>query len=166
MRYERRDDFDYFGLILSRILDEEIEAALEATQAEKSQLMEQYNAALSNAAAAENRGDAEAAAEFDAEAKRIYAQIVTANDFESDLINEAEWRLLGLPLWAVIVIIAGIVIFLILMVVLVIYCCRKRAHRDQNTLKVTPQQVPQSVETEKDGSSIKSGMGGDYYTQN
>jgi len=48
--------------------------------------MTQYNAALANAADAENRGDDAAAAEFDAEAESIYAQIVTANVLEGVII--------------------------------------------------------------------------------
>lgn len=104
--------------------------------------MTQYNAALANAADAENRGDEAAAAEFDAEAASIYAQIVTANVLEGEIIKEAEDALLGLPLWAVIVILAGIVIVVILMIVLVIKCCRKNNQKDANTMKVTPQSIP------------------------
>jgi uncharacterized protein (DUF983 family) len=87
--------------------------------------MEQYNEALANAAAAENEGNADSAARFDAEAARIYARIVTANVLEGVIISDAENALLGLPLWAVIVILAAIIIVILLMIVMVVKCIRK-----------------------------------------
>lgn len=68
IKYERRGEFDYVGLILSEISDPEVAAALAASQAAKAELMDQYNAALANSAAAEQSGDLEAAAQYDAEA--------------------------------------------------------------------------------------------------
>ena len=41
--------------------------------------MDQYNQALANAAAAEDKGDDDSARQYDAEARNIYAQLVTAN---------------------------------------------------------------------------------------
>jgi len=50
IKYERAGEFDYVGLVLSQIEDEEVAAAIQASQAAKADLMEQYNAALNSAA--------------------------------------------------------------------------------------------------------------------
>lgn len=65
IQYERNDTFDFVGLILSEIQDEEAAAALRASQEAKAELMAEYNDALACAANAENQGDAQAAADCD-----------------------------------------------------------------------------------------------------
>lgn len=79
LKYERNDEFDYVGLLVATIRDPEVREELAESQAAKAELMDQYNQALANAAAAEDRGDDDSARQYDAEARNIYAQLVTAN---------------------------------------------------------------------------------------
>lgn len=162
------------GLTLSEIQDEDVAAAIAETQAAKAELMAEYNDLLTQSAEAENRGDSEAAAELDAQAAEVYQRVLLARSDEEDVIEQAEFELLGLKLWAVIVIIAGIIIFLIILTVLVIYCCRKRNHQDEKMIKVAPTDAQAASMTSKgttDGlgyaSEGKEKVGNaDYYNSN
>lgn len=72
MKFERTGEIDWFGLNLGRIEDEEVAARLAELQAEKAELMEQYNSLLAQAADADDAGDTEAGAQFDKEAEAVY----------------------------------------------------------------------------------------------
>jgi Fe2+ transport system protein B len=98
--------------------------------------MAQYNEALAGAAQAEKRGDEVTAADFDAEASRIYALIVSANEEQAEIIEEAEDDVLGMPLYAFIIGVAVIFIGLVLVLILVIRCCKKMKADDGNIIKV------------------------------